>query len=432
MVDIAPFRALRHFTKKKQDNISTFICPPYDVISYQQRAELVRRNPANVVQLELPEGNGDKYENAARIMRLWKEEGTIQSDRLPSFYLLETSFRVKDAFAPSKALKRYGVLAALRLETPGKGRVHPHERTLPKAKEDRLHLLAALQTNVSPIFGLFFDPQKKWKKWAARASKGQPLAVGREDKNLSHRMWKIGDEKLQRELRSLLKSKDLYIADGHHRYEVAWAYRESRLAGQPSAELNCLGWCHAMTYICPMEEPGLLMLPTHRLVRAQANPAAWKSHLESVFHLTPVKNLAAAVKILSKPTKTRTMAWAHKGGVFLLTLKPGLSLDRCLHHRPEALRALDVVMLHDLALDEGSEDTGFLKEKEVIYTRDLEEIGERVSRDEGWVAFLLASAGVQSLARVAAAKEVMPPKTTYFYPKVPTGFALMPLKQKIE
>jgi uncharacterized protein (DUF1015 family) len=227
MVDIAPFRALRFDAHKVKNDVSKFICPPYDVISPVERENIVKRSKCNVVQLEFPEGEGEaKYTRAAQVLEEWRACEVLQQDRSPAFYLLETTFRIKDAFAPQKSLKRYGVLTALRLETPGKGAVRPHEKTLPKAKEDRLHLLTAVKTNVSPIFGLFFDSKKKWSSWVRKVAKQKPLVRGKENKELEHRLWKVDAPALQKELRALLKSKELYIADGHHRYEVSWAYKE--------------------------------------------------------------------------------------------------------------------------------------------------------------------------------------------------------------
>ncbi len=421
MVDILPFRALRK-SGKKFDDQSDFICPPYDVISPAERAAMVKRSPDSIIQLELPEGDGPaKYDNAAKLIRQWKTSGVMQRDRMPSFYVLETTFKISDPFAPKTVMKRYGVLTALRLETPGRGAVRPHEKTLPKAKEDRLNLLKAVHTNVSPIFGLFFDKKNEWKKWLASATKGKPLATGKEKKDLSHRLWKVDDAGLQKKLISLLKGKELFIADGHHRYEVAWAYKESRLGSAPAAGGEA--WNYVMTYVCPMEEKGLLMLPTHRLVKSAMSEQEWTTHLEKFFNLKPVKDVAAIIKTLSATNREgRVLGWLTAKNAYLLTLKKEISIDRCLGNRPAALCELDVILLHDLALGDG---------KEIIYSRDLKEIKDKVSSDPSWSCFFLASPGVASLARVSQAGEVMPPKTTYFYPKVPTGFTTMPLDQTL-
>jgi uncharacterized protein (DUF1015 family) len=250
--------------------------------------------------------------------------------------------------------------------------------------------------------------------------------TGAEHAKLRHRMWKIDDAKLQSELRKVLSTKDLYIADGHHRYEISWAYNESRLQNDNHAPTDA-GFRRVMAYVCPMEEKGLLMLPTHRLITSNRSLAEWRRHLESRFDIKPVKNMEAVLDVLRK--KTGVIGWATKEGKFLLTLRKDLSVDRALAHRPKALRELDVVVLHDLAMGEAT-DNSFLAEKEIVFTRDIKEIEKR-TKNPSTVAFLLASPGVASLARVAEAGEVMPPKTTYFYPKVPTGFTLMPLEQKI-
>ncbi len=431
MVDIAPFRALRYAGGKKGNDISKVICPPYDVISSEERAALIDKSATNIVQVELPSGAGrEKYANARELLRSWQEIDVLQKDREPAFYLLETSFQIKDAFAPGSRLKRYGVLVALHMETPGRGAIHPHERTLPKAKEDRLSLLQSVQTNVSPIFGLFFDKKDQWSRWVRQVVKSAPISKGKEKSGLEHRMWKVDTPRLQNELKRLVRPKDLYIADGHHRYEVAWAYKEERLQAEPRAGLEC-GWHRVLCYVCPMEEAGLLMLPTHRLVHSTKTLSDWRTHLESFFDILPMEKFGDVVKLLAKPRsdKERLIGWATRGGTYVLKLRKDISIDRCLSHRPAALKGLDVVLLHDLALGEAPEGE-FLKEKEVIYTRDLLDIQKKTTADTAWVGFLLSSPGVKAMANVASAGEVMPPKTTYFYPKVPTGFALMPLNQK--
>lgn len=427
MVDVSPFRALRFATDKKNDATRN-ICPPYDVISPEERAAMAKKFPKNIIHLELPEGEGDaKYGNAARVLDEWRDQGVLRTDDEGAFYLLETTYKIADAFAPKGKLKRYGVLTGLRLETPGKGRVKPHEKTLPKAKEDRLKLLTALRTTISPIFGLFFDNNKKWPAWVKKTTSRKPLIVGKEHKDLVHRMWKIDDKKIQAELTKLVASKDLYIADGHHRYEISWAYSQNRLSIEPQAAMN-VGWRRVMAYICPMEEKGLLMLPTHRLIKSKRSLAEWRAHLETAFDISPVKNMNAILDVLRK-SKGGVIGYRTAEGNFLLRIRKGVSLDRILAERPKALRALDVVVLHDLAMGEASNGE-FLAEKEIVFTRNIREIESR-TKDRSTVAFLLASPGVASLARVAEAGEVMPPKTTYFYPKVPTGFTMMPLEQEI-
>jgi uncharacterized protein (DUF1015 family) len=172
-----------------------------------------------------------------------------------------------------------------------------------------------------------------------------------------------------------------------------------------------------------MEEKGLLMLPTHRLVKTSMTEEQWTAHLRRFFDLKPVKDVAAIIKALSAPKREgRVLGWLTQKNAYLLTLKKEISANVCLPSRPAALCELDVVLLHDLALGEG---------KEIIYSRDLNEIKSRVQSDPSWVCFFLASPGVASLARVSSAGEVMPPKTTYFYPKVPTGFTTMPLDQPL-
>ena len=204
---------------------------------------------------------------------------------------------------------------------------------------------------------------------------------------------------LNKELRAaFLKSKDLYIADGHHRYEVSWAYREQRLAADSSA-VNEAGFRRVMTYVCPMEEPGLLMLPTHRLIRSVHTVQEWREHLSQYFTFEPVASMAALVKVLSAPSK-RQIGWVHGEGIELMSIKPGLSAEQLMPARPAALRALDVVLLHDVAMGE-SVKPDFLRDKEIIFTRDLGGMKTLADKEPLWTGFVLGSPGVGSLSKVA-------------------------------
>lgn len=430
MVDISPFRAFRYQTSRRKEDVSKYICPPYDVISPAGREKLVKKSENNVVRLELPLEGGDAHESPGAIFTRWKEDEILQQDRVPSFYLLETTYRIKDAFAPRKELKRYGVLVGLKLEVPGKGAVLPHEKTLPKAKEDRLRLMHAVNANISPIFGLFFESKDSWKKWVRKAIRGPLLSKGKESAFLSHRMWKIHDSKLIGELKSLVKKKELYIADGHHRYEVAWAFKEEKMKIESGRRRA--GWNYVMTYICPMEEEGLLMLPTHRLVKKERSVMEWKKHLRGMFELRKSKSASSLVAALlkSKPEE-RVLGWICRGGCYWLKLREGISIDLCLPHRSPALRSLDSVLLHDLILEEAAGEQ-YVKDQTIFFMQDLDEMQKRIKKDPSLTGFVLRSAGVNALAKVASEGQVMPPKTTYFYPKVPTGFAIMPLDQKIQ
>jgi uncharacterized protein (DUF1015 family) len=181
-----------------------------------------------------------------------------------------------------------------------------------------------------------------------------------------------------------------------------------------------------------MEEPGLLMLPTHRLIRSVHTIQEWRAHLSQYFEFEPVASMGALVKTLSaqKPVK-RQIGWVHAEGIELLSIKSAMTAASLMPERPEALRALDVVLLHDVAMGEAVAPD-FLRDKEIIFTRDLNGMQALADKEPLWTGFVLGSPGVASLANVAQAQQVMPPKTTYFYPKVPTGFTLMPLEQEIK
>src|SRR2546430_11205118 len=207
MVEIAPFRAIR-YNLNRLPNLSTLICPPYDIISITDYHRLTAGNPQNIVRVELPmtQGKKDKYQVAAEFWDRWQKNRVLIREKEPSFYGHEERFSVGN-----QPCFRREFLAALRVEKPGKGHIRPHERTFPKHKEDRLRLMRATHANISPIFGIFFDPQEKSQKLIERRMKEKPLAICRDTKGVTHRFWKWSDPETLQTLHKVLAASDVLI-----------------------------------------------------------------------------------------------------------------------------------------------------------------------------------------------------------------------------
>jgi len=253
MADVQPLRAI-HYDPAVAGTLSDLVAPPYDVIDDSRRAELAARSPNNVVAVDLPVGE-DPYAEAARVWQRWRDEGVVVEDSSEALWPLEQEYRAPDG----RRLRRRGFLCRVRIEEYGAGRIRPHERTHPGPKEDRLRLTRATRTNLSPIFALYSDPLgAAWSALEAARSE-EPFDEVHDDEGTTHTLWRVADVAAISAIREVLSEAELLIADGHHRYETARAYADE--TGGEGA--------HRYVLVClvALEDPGLLVFPTHRLVR---------------------------------------------------------------------------------------------------------------------------------------------------------------------
>jgi uncharacterized protein (DUF1015 family) len=402
MVDILPFKAI-HYNFTKFPNLSLVSCPPYDIISVPQYHQLLARHPNNFVRVELPMGSGkvDRYEEAARYWRRWQNQRILVADKEPAFYGYEQRFMVN-----LQPTFRRGFFAALKLEPPGKGHVRAHERTFPKHKEDRLRLMRATQANSSPVFGIFFDPQEKIHTLLAARMREKPLAVGRDDKGVTNRLWRWTDPVLIKKLSQALRGQEVLIADGHHRYETAWNFAVEQSAHRRSAAPRA-AYRYVLMFLCPLSDPGLVIQPTHRAVRWDGTFQRWLRRIESDFTIQRVSSLNTLLARL-RSTRAPAVGMAMEGGkLFWLKPKPGRGV----------LSALPVVALHERLLRDVSPD-------HIQYNQDPHEMVQAIQRQEANVAFLLTAPDKDAFARICKSGHLLPQKSTYFYPKIAAGFVM--------
>lgn len=417
MADVEPLRAL-HYNLSKTGGLQDVVAPPYDVIDAPHRADLAGRSPYNVVQIDLPEGE-DPYENAARILNDWQEQQVIVQDPEPAFWLLEQDYTGPDG----QRRTRTGFFARVRVEEYGPGRVRPHERTHPGPKEDRLRLTRATQTNLSPIFSLFSDDQRQATEALQPVTQAPPWGEATDDDGTVNRLWRVEDPATIRTVQAATARAELLIADGHHRYETARTYAEETGGEGP----------HRYVLMClvALQDPGLTVFPTHRLLKnlRPEQHEALAGALKQNFDLQPLDSIDE----LPPPTHQDTIALgyidAHFQKPFRLTLKDQAIADRALPDRAEPYRRLDTAVLEALilkgALQMSDEDIDHLTQ--LGYERDPHRAIESVTSGQYDAAFLMAPIPVDRVQAVAAAGESMPPKSTYFFPKVPTGLLFNPL-----
>ena len=438
MPHIRPFRALRYDASVVGD-LGAVVAPPYDVIGADERERLVDRHSMNVVRLDLPveepgDEPDDRYRRAARTLAAWRSDGTLRKDPHPSVYLYEQVYRV-----PGTELERTqrGFFGRLQLEPfgPGGG-VLPHERTLSGPREDRYKLLRATGVNTSPVIVLYDDPSGGSGERLASGTAGSADLDVVDDDGVRHRLWALpadGDgpeAELAAALIAAAGASPVTIADGHHRYETALRYRDERRMTRSCEEDPAFDYL--LTLFLEAGAEPLTVLPTHRLVRGIGDDGAARllSGATELFEVEPVASSDVLVKAfegaaLAHGGGGRFGLWTRTGGGRLTARR-----DRFEALRPEggaALRSLDVTLL-GAALDRlAGIDADAVAGGAVGYTKSAAEAIESVKRDDGVdAAWLLEPTPVSAIEAVARDGDVMPQKSTYFYPKALTGLLINP------
>jgi uncharacterized protein (DUF1015 family) len=417
MAELEPLRAL-HYDLEKTGGLQDVVAPPYDVIDAAERAELEARSPYNVVHIDLPRGNGDMYQHAAELLARWREEEAVVEDG-PALWPLEQDYTGPDG----QRRTRRGFLARVRVTEYGAGRIRPHERTHPGPKEDRLRLTRATKANLSPIFSLFSDPSGAVWDALERFTEQPPWGEATDDDGTVNRIWRVPEHTAIERAIDAIKDAELLIADGHHRYETARVYAdEIGGEGPHNYVLMCL---------VALQDPGLTVFPTHRLVRG-LRPEQHETLADALRRDFDIESLEGnSTQLVPEPGDEVRFGYidSHFKRPMMLTLKDPAIADRALPDRAEPYRRLDTAVLEALilkgALEMTDEDIDHLSG--LGYARDAEEALGLIETGQYDAAFFMAPTLVERVQAVAAAGESMPPKSTYFFPKVPTGLVFNPL-----
>src|SRR5919108_4382068 len=417
MADVQPLRAL-HYDLGKAGPLDRLTAPPYDVIDAQARAELAGRSPYNVVEIDLPEGE-NRYERAAELFEDWKRSGIVVQDEL-AIWLLKQTYRMPGG----KERVRTGFFARVRINDYGPGLIRPHERTHPAAKEDRLRLMRATRANLSPIFALYPDPDGTAVSALDAVAERPPWGEVTDAEGTTHRVWRVADPGTIEAVQHALTDRELLIADGHHRYETARTYAEE-VGGEG-------GHRYVLMCLVSLSDPGLTILPTHRLVGGMDGER--RARLEEL--------LARDFRTQSVGFEELAPEGSPNGGLpvygyldgaqaqpMRLELSSPEPTENALSGHSETYRRLDTAILEKLVLEGalGMSEDDISHERGLGYARDLEAVMAGVLSGEYQVAFLLRATPVEQVKQVAEAGETMPPKSTYFYPKVLTGLLFNPL-----
>ncbi|WP_028065848.1 DUF1015 domain-containing protein [Solirubrobacter soli] len=399
MADVEPLNAL-HYDLSKVGGLQPVAAPPYDVIDAAQRAELLGRSPYNVVEIDLPQNGSDIYGHAAEILTRWNDEGIVVRDSEPALWALAQDYTGPDGTQRT----RHGVFARVKVTDYGPGRIRPHERTHPGPKEDRLRLTRATRANLSPIFSLFDDPDNAAWNAVAAFTTDEPWGTVTDEDGTTHKLWRIDDANAIEAYKAALAGTELLIADGHHRYETARVYH------QENAKADYVLMC-----LVALQDSGLTVFPTHRLV--QGDKVALNAAIERDW--------------TTEPQDTLSIGYYADGTEKTLYLKDWALADAALEGKPEPYRRLDTAVLEALILKGalGMSEDDISHFNGLNYARTPEEAKAKVDAGSFDAAFLMTATPVERVRDVAAAGENMPPKSTYFFPKVLTGMVFNPLEE---
>jgi uncharacterized protein (DUF1015 family) len=426
---IRPVAGIRYTTDNSRD-ISALLAPPYDIIDDHGKAELLGRSPKNFVKIDLPHmppksaGPPAVYEACATQLKQWLADGTMVHDRMPAVYAYHQIYHHNGTRYVRKMF-----FAGLRLEPFGEGSIFPHERTFGGPKEDRLALTKATRANLSPIFGLYEDAQNVVAERLERALTPEPLAVGTFD-GVENRLWSVTDPGTIAEVARLMGPRPIYIADGHHRCGTAMLYRDWLVAQHGPLPAD-----HPANFVlcvfCAMEDPGLLILPTHRvLAGVRVNADLLRGDAKLVVVPLDAKTASQAIAALkTRGPQAIALYSAETQSYAAVRPKTADILDGFEPERTEAWRRLGLAFLHAYLLDRVVTPTVCSGTAPEIRYIKQDDDAVKVARETNGAAFLMQPTTMEELRAVCSAGDLMPQKSTYFYPKLASGLVINPLTE---
>ncbi len=431
MPDVSPFRGVR-YDVAQVGALSDVVAPPYDVIDPALQDRLYQASAYNVIRLELNrEEPGDteaqgRYTRAARFLKDWLRQGVLREEDHVALYVYEQTFQVE-----GQTHTRRGFLARVRLEPFGHGKIYPHEQTLSGPKADRLALYHATGFNLSPIFGLYPDAEGEVLRAIETGVRDRTPMVATDHLGVENRLWIVNDPQTHTAIRGLMAAKPVFIADGHHRYETGLKYRDERVqAGASFGDDDPSNFCLMM--LVGMSDPGLLILPTHRLVSGFPGLTAEEltARLQPDFEVSVTgqgeAGCRAAWDVIAQGGEQDVLGFGTvaDGRWLVARLRSDEAMDRLAPEHSPDWRSLGVSILHVLVLNALLKPLGA---PSCRYVHLLGEVLDDVAARGCDLACLVPPARMEHVEAIASGLETMPPKSTYFYPKLLTGLVLNPL-----
>ena len=429
LAEISPFQGIRYNDTLAGD-LSAVICPPYDIISPQEQQAYYDKNDFNIIRIEHgieqpdDDDSNNKYSRARATLGDWLKRGVLTADSAHTFYIYEQGFSYQDI-----KKKRRGLIACVRLEPWEKKTVLPHESTRLKDKADRLQLMRATNANFSPILGLYDDPGQRVSKLMMEKERPSKMLIDIEEGDTYHKVWKANEPEFVQRVSHFIDPKPIYIADGHHRYETGLVYRDEKLKQTGSSD-SYDGYNFVMMTLVSFSDPGIVMLPVHRIVKGLSAEqlTALKERLNDFFEVTSSPQNAGNLHD-DHGVPIRILG-LQSGEILELRLRSSVSLDEVMPAgRSGVYKRLNVSLVEHLILEY---ILGIPEENEnVAYTHDIEFARGAVERGEYQLAFLLSPFPVTTIKSISDAGDRMPKKSTYFYPKLPTGLVINSLDRRL-
>jgi uncharacterized protein (DUF1015 family) len=425
MAEIRAFSGLR-LNPAVAGLLDQLICPPYDVINAAQREALYARSPYNMVRLEYgkvfpDDGPGHNRDSrAVDDYRNWLKRGVLKPEGRPAIYINDHYFDYHGRH------RRRGIMARVRLEPDGRRTILPHEHTVAGVKSDRLQLLRACRANFSPIFILYDDFSGEIGALLDCLTAVKPTVECRLPEGEEHRLWAVNDKKLEETANKVIGSQIAYIADGHHRYETCQAYREEQqaLAGSSTGEES---YCFMMMTLVPFSDPGLFVLPIHRMIKGLSSDSIGlvRDRLARYFHLSEMsaRGSGRSDTYLEKAKAQIAVAGLLHDRLLICKFKDDTGLESLMPpNRSDGYRSLPVSLLHHIILEHvGDVISGAAS---ITYTHDEDEALQSVDNGSCQLSFVLPPTPVGMIKAIADAGDRMPGKSTFFYPKLPTGLVI--------
>jgi len=417
LVDIRPFKAILYTTKAGDPE--NLITQPYDKIDLQMQKEYYAKSSYNYCRLILPiEEN--KYQVANERIMQWLKEGIMAKEAQPAIFVSRQEFTLD-----GKKYERIGIIAALRLYNYSENIVFPHEGTYKAPKADRLNMLRTAQKDLEPVFLIYQDQEKKTIAFLEETAKTEPVTKVTDSLQVEHTVWKVTDPEKIRQLQAVLSAKTLVITDGHHRYESAIAYRDEIRSKGNYTEDSAFNY--HMSYLVPVQEEGLVVLPTHRLLKEyKLTPElleAFKFFFE-VYDIEPdVEGIEAFLK---EHANEHAFCIYHGSKAYGLTLKHDKAVyDFVNANVSKETKIFDVIILRDIVFKFILKTGELNMDENILYVRWTKVAVEKVNRGEASIAFLVNPISAKTVAEIAQQHELLPEKSTDFYPKMVSGLMMM-------
>ena len=435
MANVVPFRGVR-YNAEKFKNLNDVTSPPYDIIPKEGQQELYNKNENNIIRIDYgmefdtDTEDNNRYTRSGDFLNKWLDEQVLIKEDSPAFYIYEQIFSLDDG-KPVHSLK--GIISLVELREFADNVILPHEYTISKAKTDRLNLMRATKANTSPIYSLYLDDEEAIAKLIEENSEYDPDISFDSTEGIKQNIWIIKDPAVLSKITALFNTKQLFIADGHHRYETALNYRRERHEAD-GTPMGSADYDYIMMMLVSMSNSGLFVFPTHRLIRGieRFDETLLVGFLTEEFSASKIYftegDYASIITERLAKTVDEKLIGMYTGGnyYYLLKLKDFDSIDKEITDKSDAYKHLDVTVLHKLILEKhlGIDEENMRNQKNLFYVREGSDAIKAVQNGEAQCAFLINPTKVSEIREIALANEKMPQKSTYFWPKLITGIVL--------